>query len=193
MHSDNRLEIEESGNHVLFLVTGFLEYRQSELQGASTYTAPLLLLPVFINRGDIDPSTDLDLAEDVLVDDHPLADLPCIYAADSSQQRALIDAMEGKNLVIVGLPGTGKSQTITNLIALTISRGKTVLFVSDKKAGLEVVHKRIEAAGLGEFCLELHSNKTCKKALLRSLESRLSQSWPDIKTLNSDLRNLQNL
>jgi len=97
-----------------------------------------------------------------------------ILDADSSQHSALIDAVEGKNLVIEGPPGTGKSQTITNLIAHTISSGKTVLFVAEKLAALEVVRKRLDEAGLGIFCLELHSHRTRKQGLIRDLEARLS-------------------
>jgi hypothetical protein len=96
-----------------------------------------------------------------------------IHDADSSQHSALIDALEGKNLVIEGPPGTGKSQTITNLIALALANGKTVLFVSEKLAALEVVRRRLDQASLGLFCVELHSHKTDKRKLLDELEERL--------------------
>jgi len=97
-----------------------------------------------------------------------------IHDADSSQHSALVDAIDGKNLVIEGPPGTGKSQTITNLIASTLAQGKTVLFVSEKLAALEVVRRRLDQAGLGIFCLELHSHKTDKRKLLDELEERLA-------------------
>lgn len=97
-----------------------------------------------------------------------------IHDADSSEHSALIDALAGKNLVIEGPPGTGKSQTITNLIGLAIANGKTVLFVSEKLAALEVVRRRLDQAGLGIFCLELHSHKTDKRKLLNELEERLA-------------------
>jgi very-short-patch-repair endonuclease len=96
-----------------------------------------------------------------------------VLDADSSQHSAIIDAVDGKNLVIEGPPGTGKSQTITNLIAHSISSGKTVLFVAEKLAALEVVRKRLDEVGLGIFCLELHSHRTQKQGLMRDLEDRL--------------------
>src|SRR5579885_2265744 len=96
-----------------------------------------------------------------------------ILDADSSQHSALIDALQGRNLVIEGPPGTGKSQTITNLIAAALVNGKTVLFVSEKLAALEVVRRRLDEAGLGLFCLELHSHKTKKHVLLNDLAARL--------------------
>lgn len=102
-------------------------------------------------------------------------DFPLIYDADSSQHSALIDAVKGKNLVIEGPPGTGKSQTITNLIAACLNSGKTVLFVAEKMAALNVVKDRLDKAGLGEFCLELHSHKTNKKELLHALEQKLDK------------------
>jgi very-short-patch-repair endonuclease len=98
---------------------------------------------------------------------------PVILDADSSQHSALIDAVQGRNVVIEGPPGTGKSQTITNLIAAALVRGKTVLFVSEKLAALEVVRRRLDGAGLGQFCLELHSHKTKKHALLNDIGTRL--------------------
>ena len=96
-----------------------------------------------------------------------------ISDADSSQHSALVDALDGRNLVIEGPPGTGKSQTITNLIAAALVRGKSVLFVAEKLAALEVVRSRLNDAGLGAFCLELHSHKTQKRALLDDVDRRL--------------------
>ena len=114
---------------------------------------------------------------------------PLIVDADSSQHSALIDAMRGRNLVIEGPPGTGKSQTITNLIASAVGSGKTVLFVSEKLAALEVVRRRLDEAGLGLFCLEFHSHKTRKDALLNDLALRLKAqgSFRDPRDLDKQL------
>lgn len=99
---------------------------------------------------------------------------PLIDDADSSQHSAMIDALKGDNLVIEGPPGTGKSQTITNLIAAAMHQGKKVLFVAEKMAALDVVKKRLDRAGLGVFCLELHSHKSQKKKVLSDLQERLT-------------------
>ena len=93
-----------------------------------------------------------------------------VVDADSTQQRALAAVATGKNLVIQGPPGTGKSQTITNLISGALAEGKTVLFVAEKQAALNVVFDRLRKAGLGDFCLELHSSKANKKELLAELK-----------------------
>ena len=95
-------------------------------------------------------------------------------SADSSQLRAIRDAISGRSFVMHGPPGTGKSQTITNIIANTLYKGKRVLFVSEKKAALEVVQKRLEEIGLDPFCLELHSNKARKSTVLAKLDKLLS-------------------
>jgi len=100
---------------------------------------------------------------------------PLIDDADSSQHSALIDAVDGKNLVIEGPPGTGKSQTITNLIAAAMAQGKRVLFVAEKLAALEVVRRNLDKANLGEFCLELHSHKSQKRKVLDEVETRLKK------------------
>lgn len=112
------------------------------------------------------------------VDDHPRNNLPLIYDADSYQHRALIDVMAGQNLVINGPPGTGKSQTITNLIACAMHDGKKVLFVSEKLAALQVVKNRLTQAGLGKFVLELHSTNTNKRQFLDDLEDRKKTAFP---------------
>ena len=144
-------------------------------KAASLLTNPLLRS---IFEGGNSGSSEAFHAEDYVVDKHPAAELPLIYDADSSQHSAIIDVLDGKNLVINGPPGTGKSQTITNIIAAAMSQGKKVLFVSEKLAALEVVKQRLERAGLGEFCLELHSNKTLKKQLLEGLGERIKRRFP---------------
>jgi hypothetical protein len=116
---------------------------------------------------------------------------PLIYDADSSQHSALVDALAGKNLVIQGPPGTGKSQTITNLIAAAIAAGKTVLFVAEKLAALEVVKRRLDAARLGAFCLELHSHKARKRDVLDNLQARLDQGFSDAAGLDYQLQQLE--
>ena len=100
---------------------------------------------------------------------------PLVFDADSSQHSAVIDAAKGENLVIEGPPGSGKSQTITNTIAACIGNGKKVLFVAEKMAALNVVKDRLDRAGLGDFCLELHSHKTNKQKVLSDLGSRLNK------------------
>jgi very-short-patch-repair endonuclease len=99
--------------------------------------------------------------------------------ADPSQIAVIEDVKAGRNLVVQGPPGTGKSQTIANLIAETLAAGKTVLFVSEKMAALEVVKSRLDEAGLGPFCLELHSRKANKRSVLLELQHALgSQPLP---------------
>ena len=90
-------------------------------------------------------------------------------AADASQLFAIEAANNGKSFVLHGPPGTGKSQTITTLIANALAQGKTVLFVAEKMAALEVVQRRLSKIGLGPFCLELHSNKSKKRDVLEQL------------------------
>jgi very-short-patch-repair endonuclease len=100
---------------------------------------------------------------------------PLITDADSSQHSVLVDVLRGDSLVVQGPPGTGKSQTITNLIGAALAAGKTVLFVTQKLAALEVVSRRLQQAGLGDFCLELHSHKTQKQQFMEDLRRRLKQ------------------
>ncbi len=97
-----------------------------------------------------------------------------LLPADSSQYSAVALSRTGASFVLHGPPGTGKSQTITNIICNALEDGKRVLFVAEKKAALDVVKKRLDGAGVGEFCLELHSNKTDKADVLRRMETTLA-------------------
>lgn len=91
--------------------------------------------------------------------------------ADSSQLAAVMAASEGQDFVLVGPPGTGKSQTIANIIAQCLAVGKTVLFVAEKTAALDVVYRRLKEHGLGDCCLELHSNKAERRKFLGQLDA----------------------
>lgn len=102
--------------------------------------------------------------------------------ADSSQLRAINMAANGVSFVLHGPPGTGKSQTITAMIANALTKGKTILFVAEKMAALEVVQKRLTAIGIGDFCLELHSNKATKKVVLDQLKKGLELGVWSTKT-----------
>ncbi len=142
-------------------------------------------------------SGGLGFGEEYLIDEIPNVHTiyPLIDDADSSQHSALIDAVDGKNLVIEGPPGTGKSQTITNLIAAAMAQGKRVLFVAEKLAALEVVRRRLDAVGLGDFCLELHSHKSQKRKVLDEVENRLSkhQCYRDPADIDVDIARYEEL
>lgn len=114
------------------------------------------------------PLTVSELDERIAPDD-----LAIPLSADSSQMLAIAEAAKRKSFVLHGPPGTGKSQTITNLIANALYHGKSVLFVAEKMAALNVVQHRLENIGLAPFCLELHSNKASKSSVLSQLEKSL--------------------
>ena len=126
------------------------------------------------------------------------ADLICPMEADSSQLRAVARAAAGDSFVLIGPPGTGKSQTITNIIANTLAQGRTVLFVAEKRAALEVVQRRLKQVGLADFCLDLFSSKASKMTVLEQLnraqlahEEFSQETWTgarrDIAALRAEL------
>lgn len=286
LHSQSRLSLDETGANILYLALGFLEWDESVAGKNSTRLAPLMLLPVRLEKGKLNPRTAtfdyevLYTGEDILTNlslreklrrdfgialpriteeilpeeyfgrvrdtvlevkpdwklhrfaslglfefgklmmyldlepsknqallqnslvqrligmagtskpdsasgdfstEHAIDELqdvhrdyPLIDDADSSQHSALVDVMRGEDLVIEGPPGTGKSQTITNIVSAALAQGKKVLFVAEKRAALEVVKNRLTRAGLGEFCLELHSHKSQKSAVAASIGQRIS-------------------
>jgi len=122
-------------------------------------------------RFSFSPSMDEDLDEIA-----PPEELVNIRDADSTQRKCILAARDGKSFVMDGPPGTGKSQTITNIIAELLYAGKSVLFVSEKAAALDVVSNRLEDAGLSEFVLELHSHKATRKEVAAELGRALEVS-----------------
>ena len=113
----------------------------------------------------IDPA-DIDRAA-------PPEDTPLVLDADSSQRVAVAASVAGRTFVMDGPPGTGKSQTISNMIGALLHAGKTVLFVSEKAAALEVVRNRLADAGLENYLLELHSHKASRKEVAGTLARAL--------------------
>ena len=137
---------------------------------------------------------DPKIGEEDRLDDHLRPeDIHHVVDADSSQALAILDVNQGRNLVIQGPPGTGKSQTIMNIIAEAIGNGRKVLFVSEKMAALEVVKHRLDAIGLGMACLELHSHKTTKRAVLDELKKTLDLGAPTVDGIEDDFAGLARL
>lgn len=117
-----------------------------------------------------DPVADEDL------DSHLAPEkLHSILDADGSQRKCVLAAREGQSFIMDGPPGTGKSQTIANIIAELMATGKTVLFVSEKAAALDVVRDRLTHRQLDPFLLELHSHKATRKQVVQTLHEELTR------------------
>ena len=129
-----------------------------------------LISSLLNNRNELKENTLESVSEDSIPPEKTLTPL----VADGSQFEAIALSQTGKTFVLHGPPGTGKSQTITNIIANALNDGKRVLFVAEKQAALNVVKKRLDAIGIGEFCLELHSGKTDKGEVAARLEATLA-------------------
>jgi len=102
-------------------------------------------------------------------------DLVNVRDADASQRACIVAARDGRSFVMDGPPGSGKSQTITNIIAELLHAGKTVLFVSEKAAALDVVRNRLREAQLDDFVLQLHSHDANRKAVATELDRALTR------------------
>lgn len=105
-----------------------------------------------------------------------------VMDADASQYSALVDVADGAHLAIEGPPGSGKSQTIVNLIAAAMADGKKVLFVAEKLTALDVVKNRLEASGLGDFILPLQAGRSTSEIVYESIESRLEMGRGDARS-----------
>lgn len=165
-------EVKEQVHLGIFSFTKYLMWkdlqdRQKQLQENA------VVAHLINNPGKAFSDSDFELSVETLDERFAPQQLYTPMLSDSSQLRAVCVADSGSNLVLEGPPGTGKSQTITNLICHLLATGKTVLFVSEKMAALEVVHRRLDSIGLGPFCLELHSAKAKKSEVLMQLGKAL--------------------
>jgi len=174
-------EVEESVHLGLFSFNKFVMWHDLQQMGGAV--RPQRLLSRLLHTGDAetDGAEAAEAAEyetafpdpTRLDDELAPGDLLCTRDADSSQLVAVRAAREGRTFVLEGPPGTGKSQTIANIIADALGNGKRVLFVAEKMAALSVVRRRLGRDGLGPFCLELHSARSSKKEVLRQLGEAL--------------------
>ena len=132
-------------------------------------------------NGDPLPQKDGNPTDDDVANHQATDDLPIVMDADSTQYATLLAGQKGVSLVIQGPPGSGKSQTITNLIAVSIAQGKRVLFVAQKLPALQVVRRRLETVELAPFCLPLFSDKArvteVHKHLASSARLRENRDW----------------
>jgi very-short-patch-repair endonuclease len=114
--------------------------------------------------------------EDIETDQAQLLVPKLVVDADSSQFLSLMKVASGQNIALEGPPGSGKSQTIVNLIANAISQNKKVLFVAQKGTALEVVLSRMAALNLDSLVLPLMGRKGDKEKFYEALQLRLSLS-----------------
>ena len=125
-------------------------------------------------------------------DSEPLLDLPAadysVLDADSSQRSAIAAVMSGRSLVIHGPPGTGKSQTIANLIAALVARGRKVLFVAEKRAAIDAVLSRLKGVDLGELVLDIHEGTKDRQRIARDLGTSLDLAHQAIEPDDMSLR-----
>lgn len=173
-----RWQVDRTGSGLgFFTFSKFLMWR--DLAGSAWPDASRLLahplISALLGHGQgFDPSPPIANDDEPIDKKIDLAAAIHVLDADSSQALAVEEARAGRNLVIQGPPGTGKSQTIANIIAAAVHSGRSVLFVAEKAAALDVVHGRLKAAGLEPLCLELHSRKATKAAVVSSLDRALN-------------------
>lgn len=118
-------------------------------------------------------------------DSTPLADEFLVLDADSSQNYAINAVLAGESLIIKGPPGTGKSQTIANLIGSLIARNKRVLFVAEKRAAIDAVLKRLQQQKLGDLVLDLHGGVGSRRAFAQAIGNALVANRNASKVDNS--------
>ncbi|MBX7133223.1 MAG: DUF3320 domain-containing protein [Fimbriimonadaceae bacterium] len=178
-----------------FQFTKLVMYEDLEESRWSETRRPTLDGDVRALLGDGYGHSDDSIGPDDMVDDvRPVEACHEVYDCDSSQVLAMIRAQSGRSMVIEGPPGTGKSQTIANLIAEFVASGKKVLFVSEKMAALDVVFRRLSQAGLGDACLELHSRSSKRREFYEELKrvmgiSRTARQAAEVVDRYARLRN----
>lgn len=171
---DNRLNyrIDETASLRLLQFSTFQMWRDLGDHWPRFMENPVVRHLVESSGATFDDPARPDHDADVAVDEGALH-LP--IPADGSQMQAIVMAERGQSFVLEGPPGTGKSQTITNMIARAVAAGRSVLFVAEKQAALEVVKRRLKQIGLGPFALDLHGRKQSLNAIRQQLRDALDQ------------------
>ena len=118
-----------------------------------------------------------DLDERSIIEKVPVL----IDNADSSQYSTIIDALDGRSLVVQGPPGTGKSTTIANMLASFLHENKKVLFMSEKKAALDVVYKKLKDKDLDPFVFKLSATTESKTEFISEIKNRIETDKKDVK------------
>ena len=166
--SQTRWDVEEQVFLGIFSFSKFIMWHDIH-ENAEQLSKNKIVASLIAGKIEWDVKDDTDLNGDFDELYHP-ANFVLPISADSSQLGAITESVKDKSFVLHGPPGTGKSQTITNIISNALYNGKKVLFVAEKMAALSVVRDRLEKIGLGPFCLELHSNKSKKSSVLEQLK-----------------------
>lgn len=167
-------------NLALFNFSGLGLYEDLDPEVVKQSVLVRQLLAAEISEEELPAEADV-VAEDQHVDHPAIAErVPVLITqADASQFSGIADVMSGRSMVIEGPPGTGKSQTITNIIANALCSGQRVLFVAEKKVALDVVFTRLADAGLRPYCLRIASDKTNKREVYDELAQRLLLQKPE--------------
>jgi very-short-patch-repair endonuclease len=110
-----------------------------------------------------------------------------VHDADASQQRAISAALAGEHVVVEGPPGTGKSQTIANLIAAFSAQGRKVLFVAEKRAAIEAVTDRLARVDLSGLVFDLHATKLNRRQIAQQLQESLERAGQEPQPRLGDL------
>ena len=166
-------EVEELAALSNFMFAKEAMFRDLENNEDRILESPILNVIANSQSGLVEQFAFDMLGDDRIDESAPPESAPLVLDADSSQRAAIAAAREGKSFVLDGPPGTGKSQTIANIIAALISDGKRVLFVSEKVVALDVVRDRLNERGLGFFLFELHSHRAVRSEVAARLAGAL--------------------
>jgi len=148
--------------HVAFMAQAVLEDLRRLKQTSPHDTALATMLRLSTDTEAIEPEDEPREVERYFTMD-----------SDPSQEAAVLSARKGPGLLIEGPPGTGKSQTIVNIVSDAIGRRKSLLLVCQKHAALKVVRKRLEAEGLGNRIVMVGDVNTDRRIIVRSIREQV--------------------
>jgi hypothetical protein len=152
-------------------------YRDLEANAEEIADHPII--EALVHGSEEGSALDFEPMPDDQIDEHGRPEHGAtVLPADATQRQCITASAAGHSFVMDGPPGTGKSQTIANMIAENIALGRTVLFVSEKAAALDVVETRMRGLGLGDYTLELHSHKATRKEVAHELARALTHHPP---------------
>jgi very-short-patch-repair endonuclease len=165
------------------VLSRFTLHREAAYQDLTDQQERVLTHPIVraLAVGDRDELYDFTPIPPDRIDEHrPPEEVPLLLDADADQRACVAAAVEGRSFVIDGPPGTGKTQTIANMVGCLLHAGKRVLVVSERAAALDTVRERLDAAGLGDYLLALHSHTTGRAEVASALAAALDTEPPPL-------------
>lgn len=121
-------------------------------------------------------SVDLPQTEPTAAAAHDPHQELSVLDADGPQREVISAVHRGASVVLDAATGTGATQTVANMIAGGLSRGRTALIVSEERSALDALRDRLTQVGLQDTVLELTEDPLRGASTIADLAAQLDEA-----------------